>query len=55
MIGRELGDPKHIKWMSCANKGMNIRCAALFSYTKENDDSYMIDFFCFIPKRTRNH
>lgn len=21
MIGRELGDPKHIKWMSCANKG----------------------------------
>jgi hypothetical protein len=24
MIGRELGDPKHIKWMSCANKGMNI-------------------------------
>jgi hypothetical protein len=25
MIGRELGDPKHIKWMSCANKGMNIR------------------------------
>jgi len=23
MIGRELGDPKYIKWMSCANKGMN--------------------------------
>ena len=21
MIGRELGDPKHIRWMSCANKG----------------------------------
>jgi hypothetical protein len=24
MIGRELGDPKHIKWMSCANKGKII-------------------------------
>ena len=24
MIGRELGDPKHIRWMSCANKGMTI-------------------------------
>ncbi|CAF1481621.1 unnamed protein product, partial [Didymodactylos carnosus] len=23
MIGRELGDPKHIRWMSCANKGIN--------------------------------
>jgi hypothetical protein len=23
MIGRELGDPKHIHWMSCSNKGMN--------------------------------
>jgi hypothetical protein len=25
MIGRELGDPKHIKWMSCANKGKDIQ------------------------------
>ena len=24
MIGRELGDPKHIRWMSCANKGTFI-------------------------------
>jgi hypothetical protein len=24
MIGRELGDPKHIRWMSCANKGKRI-------------------------------
>ena len=23
MIGRELGDPKHIRWMSCANKGLH--------------------------------
>jgi hypothetical protein len=35
MIGRELGDPKHIKWMSCANKGMNTE--SIFVVNKMNN------------------
>jgi hypothetical protein len=34
MIGRELGDQKHIKWMSCANKGKTIEIN-LFYQAKE--------------------
>ena len=32
MIGRELGDPKHIKWMSCANKGTKSFSQLVFRF-----------------------
>ncbi|CAF1134734.1 unnamed protein product [Adineta steineri] len=40
MIGRELGDPKHIKWMSCANKGYFAHVSTLEDI-QENVEDYI--------------
>ncbi|CAF2650391.1 unnamed protein product [Rotaria sp. Silwood2] len=40
MIGRELGDPKHIKWMSCANKGYYAHVSTLEDI-QENVEDYI--------------
>ncbi|CAF0831187.1 unnamed protein product [Adineta ricciae] len=40
MIGRELGDPKHIRWMSCANKGYFAHVSTLEDI-QENVEDYI--------------